>query len=338
MQVPTEPFPISHQAHFHRRWNHLTDPHVRTLAWLLDAPNLLDPDAAQWQGRIATLEPVNEKTESWLIDLDRMPAALHAYLNLQPFTRLGRYAEQLMAFYFSHQKILVGHGVQVRTDKNETIGEFDFLLRRGQELVHWEFATKLYLLESSGHGRQADYFVGPNLADTLGVKIRKIMDRQLSLSRHPAAERHLPQPIVFAQALVKGWLFYQERMPSTERQMNLEVELPAGIAQAHCRGFWCPLEELDQLGSENFLVLPRLSWLAPAKAADKDVMGKTALQAVLSTHFRQARTPALVAVLARHGAQMLEVDRGFIVPDDWRNRAESRIRSGEKSGKQTHAE
>lgn len=331
MQELTKSISISHQAYFHRRWNHLTDPHVRTLAWLLDAPNLLDPVAVQWQGRIATLEPVDETTESWLIDLDHKPAALHAYLDLQPFTRLGRYAEKLMAFYFAHQEMLVAHGVQVRTDKNETIGEFDFLLRQGQELVHLEFATKLYLLESSSHGRHADYFVGPNLADTLGVKIHKIMDRQLSLSQHPAAERHLPQPIAFAQALVKGWLFYHDRMPSMAQQMSQEMEVPAGIAQAHCRGFWGTLQDLEQVDTQDVLILPRLSWLAPAKAVDEDVLDKKTLQDTLSAHFRQARTPALVAILARHGSDMLEVDRGFIVPDDWCNRAESRIKHSEGS-------
>lgn len=318
MQAPSDSSSLSYQAHFHRRWNHLTDPHVRTLAWLLDAPDLLDPEAAQWHGRIATLGPVDETTENWLTALDRDPDALHAYLDLQPFTRLGRYSEKLMAFYLAHQEILVAHGVQVRAGKNETIGEFDFLVRQGQALVHWEFATKLYLLESSGHGRHADYFVGPNLADTLGAKVRKIMDRQLSLSRHPAAQQHLPEPIAFAQALVKGWLFYYERTPATA--------LSQGVGRKHCRGFWCALEELDQIDGGHFLVLPRLSWLAPGKTTPAQVLDRSALRVVLVEHFNQVRTPALVAVLAPHGSEMLEVDRGFVVPDDWRSRAESRIR------------
>ena len=33
----------SYQAGFERRWGHLRRPHVRALAWLLDAPDLLDP-------------------------------------------------------------------------------------------------------------------------------------------------------------------------------------------------------------------------------------------------------------------------------------------------------
>lgn len=316
MPAPTEQPASTFQQQFHARWNHLTDPHVRTLAWLLDAPDLLDPHAAQWQGRIASLGAVTPETEEWLVAIDRAPAELHASLDLQPYTRLGRYAENLMAFYLRHQGVLVAHGVQVRTSKGETIGEFDFLVREGGALVHWEFATKLYLLESSGQGRHADYFVGPNLADTLGAKIRKIMDRQLSLSEHPAAQVHLPEPIAFARALVKGWLFYHGETPR---------ELPQGISSAHCFGFWCAHEELERIAGEHYLVLHRLSWLAPARTDQANVVGKGQLRDSLRRHFDEGGAPVLVAVLDAQGNEMLEVDRGFIVPDDWHNRAEIRV-------------
>lgn len=313
MPEPADTF----QAQFHLRWNHLNDPHVRTLAWLLDAPDLLDPHASPWHGRIASLGSVDEKTATWLAELDHAPDELHAYLGLQPFTRLGRYSEKLMAFYLEHQGLLFAHGVQVRAGKSDTIGEFDFLLRRGDVLIHWEFATKLYLLESSGHGLHADYFVGPNLADTLGVKIRKIMDRQLSLSQHPAAQQHLPQPVAAAQALVKGWLFYHGQVPLTL--------LSQGISGAHCCGFWCALEELDRLPAEHYIMLPRLGWLAPAKVAAQQALSKAALKERLSIIFNDGTTPVMVAVLAPSGDSMLETDRGFIVPDDWRRRAEARV-------------
>lgn len=317
MRASTDLSP-SHQAQFHRRWNHLNDPHVRTLAWLLDAPDLLDPQAQQWQGRIASITVIDTATEDWLAALDREPERLHAWLDIQPFTRLGRYAEKLMAYYLQHQGSLVAYGVQVRAGKNDTIGEFDFLLRRGGALVHWEFATKLYLLEASGSGRHADYFVGPNLADTLGAKVRKIMDRQLSLSQHPAAQLHLPEPVVSAQALVKGWLFYYDRTP-------LSV-LPAGILRTHCRGFWCAEGEFDRIPGEHFIVLPRLSWLVPAKTAEDKALDRTALRDAVAAHFREGATPLLAAVLELQDGAMLEVDRVFVVPDDWRNRAEARIK------------
>lgn len=317
MQVPTNRALSTYQAQFHQRWNHLSDPHVRTLAWILDAPDLLEPTAEQWRGRIATLGTVSKDTEEWLVSLDSRPTDLHAFLGLQPFTRLGRYAEKLMAFYLERRGTLVAHGVQVRAGKNETIGEFDFLVRQGESLVHWEFATKLYLLESSGRGRHADYFVGPNLADTLGAKIRKIMDCQLALSLHPAAQQHLPEPVTFAQALVKGWLFYHEQTPMQE--------LPQGISRAHCRGFWREQTECMRMEGQHFVVLPRLSWLAPAKTSAGQSLDADKLRMTLTEHFGQHRTPLLVAIVEPHGNDMLETDRGFIVPDDWRSRAESRI-------------
>ena len=307
-----------HQRQFHQRWNFLHDPHVRTLAWLLDAPDLLDACAAEWQGKIASIDPVDGEVQEWLGELDRAPQALRDHLGLQPFTRLGRYAEKLMAFYLAHREQLFAHGLQVRGGKNETIGEFDFLLRKGDGLVHWEFATKLYLLESSGHGHQADYFVGPNLADTLGAKVRKIMGQQLTLSTHPFAKIHLPHPVVAAQALVKGWLFYHGATPAPVQ--------PLGISRAHCRGFWCSLTEVQAFEAPYYALLPRLNWLAPAKVPSEQGISKDALVERLATHFAGSSTPALVALLEPDGDWLLECDRGFVVPNDWRVRAEMRIK------------
>ncbi|GIZ51507.1 DUF1853 family protein [Noviherbaspirillum aridicola] len=313
MPPPTEA-QTGYQAGFHRRWHWLHDRHVRDLAWLLDAPNLLDAAAPRWQGRIASLPQADEATRTWLGAQDQSPHALHEFLDIQPFTRLGRYAEKLLAWYLQHRDDLYAHGVQVRAGQGETIGEFDFLLRRGDALVHWEFATKLYLLESGGHGRHADYFVGPGLADTLGAKVRKIMEQQLALSAHPAAR--LPLPVVQAQALVKGWLFYEECTP----------ECPPGIATGHCRGFWRPLAHVAALRADAFMVLPRLRWLAPARVEEGDAVfpDAGALAANLGALFGASSAPVLVALLRREGADLLEADRGFIVPDDWRERAAAR--------------
>lgn len=316
----------SFQTQFHRRWNDLSDPHVRALAWLIDAPDLLDPRAAQWNGQVATLPAhAGRDAHEWLSALDRSPAALHAYVDVRPFSRLGRYAEKLMAFYFRHQGSLVAHGVQVRAGKNDTVGEFDFLLRDGAALVHWEFATKFYLLESTGAGPQADYFVGPNLADTLGAKMQKILSRQLSLARHPAAQLHLPQPVTSAQALIKGWLFYHDGDPAPNRDL--------GVSDAHCSGFWCTLAELDARNAERYVVLPRLSWLAPAKTDFSQSLSRKSLREMLAAHFQNDTMPVLAAVVERQGNHAVETDRGFIVPEDWRARAGKRIRRAVLPGK-----
>ena len=308
------------QEQFHQRWQQLTDPHVRALAWLIDAPNLLDGNAPQWQGRIARLDSrAGEAARDWLHALERAPAALHAHLAFQPFGRLGRYAEKLMTFYLQHQGVLAAHNVQVRASGRETVGEFDFLVWRGDALLHWEFATKFYLLEPGAAGTppQADYFVGPNLADSLGAKMDKIFSRQLQLSSHPAAQPLLPQPVAAAEALVKGWLFY----PDGDYPL-----LPAlGVCADHCRGFWCGLADLPV--AARYAVLPRLSWLAPALLPAADTLDRGELESRIGAQFDTDSMPVMVALLRIAGSQALEVDRGFVVPVGWRERAGEHVRT-----------
>ena len=326
MSLEPEPLePDRFQAEFHRRWHYLHDPHVRALAWLLDAPSLLNPDAAQWGGKMATLDIDPAVLARWLTGLDAAPASLHAYLNMASITRLGRYAEKLMAFYFTAQGSLMAHGLQVQAARNDTVGEFDFLLREGDDLVHWELATKFYLFEAPGKTEGGDYFIGPNLADTLGAKMEKILQRQLALSSHPAAQAYLPQPVLHARALIKGWLFYH-------RDDSVALA-SSGVAAAHCRGFWCTLDEFVEVKGSCFAVLPRLSWLAPARLSMRDGLDRNAMAAWLTAHFSSDAMPVMVALLQPEvgdhasGATVigLEMARGFIVPNDWRARAGDRM-------------
>ena len=305
----------SYQAGFHRRWGHLRRARVRALAWLLDSPDLLDGAAPHWRGRVASLGPVTPETARWLADLDHDPAALDAALGARVYTRLGLYAEKLMAFYFQHQGRLIEHGLQVRASRNDTVGEFDFLLDAGPEaLEHIEFATKFYLLQG-GEGQEFDALVGPNLADSLGAKMRKIFERQLELGAHPAAQALLPRPVTAARALVKGWLFYPAGSWAAM----------SGITAGHCRGFWCALGELDTLGADAFLVLPKLQWLAPFRAAQAAwLLNRAQLHAELEAQFEESGSPVLVAVVRETPGCVEEVERGFIVPNDWRERAAAR--------------
>jgi len=302
----------SYQAGFHRRWSHLRRARVRALAWLLDSPDLLDAGAPLWQGRIASLGPVSPETARWLAALDHDPSALDAALGPRVYTRLGLYAEKLMAFYFQHQGRLVEHGLQIRASRNDTVGEFDFLLDAGPEaLEHIEFATKFYLLQG-GAGQALDALVGPNLADSLGAKMRKIFERQLALGTHPAAQAVLPRPVTAARALVKGWLFYPAGSWAAM----------SGITAGHCRGFWCALDELDATGADAFLVLPKLQWLAPFRAQGAvSLLTRAQLHAALEAQFEDNPAPVLVAVVRETADCVEEVERGFIVPNDWRERA-----------------
>ena len=311
MEAPAE----SYQEGFHRRWGHLRRARVRALAWLLDAPDLLDADDPLWAGRIATLGQVTPEMAQWLNRLDHDPTLLDEALGGKIYTRLGLYAEKLMAFYFAQHGRLVAHGLQVRASPNDTVGEFDFLLEDGPDAVeHIEFATKFYLLDGEA-GQAFDALVGPNLADSLGIKMRKVFERQLSLGGHPAAQALLPRPVSKARALVKGWLFYPSGSWPEMR----------GIAAGHCRGFWCSLDEVDQLAGEEFLILPRLQWLAPFKAQSATwMMSRGQLHAELSALFETSSTPVLVSSVRYQPGRIEEIERGFIVPNDWRERAAAR--------------
>ena len=308
------------QAQFHGRWHHLQDPDVRALAWLLDSPDLFDADAPRWQAKLARLTDLMNVTSSenlaqWLQQQDDNPAPLKQ--GLQPAMRLGRYAEKLMGFYLQQQGVLVAQGLPVRAAKNDTIGEFDFLLRDGPLLVHWEFATKFYLYEASIGATDNGYFVGPNLADSLDLKMGKILHRQLTLGQHPAAQALLPQVIDRAQALVKGWLFYRDQ----------GCLAGVGLSPQHCRGFWCPLEQADSLSGDAFAVLPRRRWLAPAVLPMQDGLNKTALLSLLESHFAndpQTSQPLMVVCLQSVGNVLVEARRGFVVSNDWQQRAVQR--------------
>lgn len=318
----------NYQALFERRWGHLTRSPVRALAWLLDAPDLLDPASPHWRGRIATLGAVTPAVADWLAALDADPAPLDAALGQRSYSRLGLYAEKLMAFYFQQHGMLAAHGLQVRANRNDTVGEFDFLLRDGDRLLHWELATKFYLLDSAppldvDDGR-FDRLIGPNLADTLGAKMRKILDKQLALASHPAAQALLPQPVDCAQALVKGWLFYPG---GVWRALD-------GISQPHCHGFWCTLTESVALEGAHFILMPRLEWLAPMKAplATAPVLDRAELRQVLERHMATVAAPQMVAVVEPCGDWWVERARGFVVPDDWRSQAAARRLAGTLPG------
>lgn len=305
------------QHTFHERWGHLNDPHVRALAWLLDAPDLLARSASQWNGKIGSLEIDFSSTRRWLSDLDTHPEELHACLNLQVNRRLGRYAEHLMAFYFMHEGSLLEHGLQLRGANQETVGEFDFLLKQGNAILHVELATKFYLLgtriDFSEGSRAMDYFVGPNLADTLGLKIGKIIDKQLRLGEHPAASAQLVRPVNSSKALIKGWLFYQDdEMPDTAA---------LGLSAIHCKGFWCTVSDLEKRPGQDYIILPRLSWLPPLKAPANHSMSRADLIQKLMIYFQHETMPVLVAKVVTEKGCAIEVERGFIVPEDWQTRA-----------------
>lgn len=313
----------TYQDRFHQEWSQLQDKHVRALAWLLSSPDLLDKNSRIWQHQIGTLDlPDPEQLRAWLLNLDKHPTPLHEALKIHKFLRLGHYAEDLLAFYFNHVGLLYGHGIQVHNERAETVGEFDYLLFAEGGLLHIELASKFYLFNfplaaktsTTDVGRKASVYdyVGPNLNDSLGAKMQKILQRQLNLSHHDAAHKLIQSKIVAARALIKGWLFYR----SSERRQMVE-----GINANHCLGFWWTLSEFEQLAVTYALKLERLQWLAPAQVGVDEVLDRALILDALQRHFQVDTAPVMVAIMKKNGDVMQEFCRGMVVPDDWPERA-----------------
>lgn len=305
---------------FFKHFGHLHNRHVRSLAWLLSSPDIFDHRAPAWADKLAAPIVLDESLQDWLLALDNAPQKLEEYLDVNSARRLGKYAEKLLAFYLAEQGVLFAHNFQIHIAHKSTIGEFDFLLRSAAGLIHWELATKFYLyvppIVDNVAKNNLHYFVGPNLVDTLDLKMRKTLDQQLMLGHHPSALALLPEPIVKAHALIKGWLFYRR-----DEKKNVNA---SNISSAHCRGFWCALADFLAIKSQRFVVLSRLDWLAPARVAASDTLDGDQLLILLKEHFNHDKTPLLIAAVAGVDV-LLEYERGFIVPDDWLNAAQKRL-------------
>lgn len=311
-----------YQAQFHQQWGHLNDVHVRSLAWLLSSPDLLNQQSPVWQGAIvAPGLPSLSQLEEWLSKLDQYPDALHQALRLAPTKRLGLYAEILLAFFLADSGELFAHGLQVNDDQARTIGEFDFLVKEGDGLVHWELATKFYLFFSGAASTEQagipDLFnyLGPNLADTLGAKMKKIVQQQLHLGLHPAAKKWLPFPLLRSQALVKGWLFYRAM------DIGRSASVVDGVSERHCRGYIWTLRDLQEMPESEGVILQRLEWLAPAQLSCDAVFGKEELLTQIKSHFSISTAPVLLATTVTQDGIAREVRRGMLIPDDWWDQA-----------------
>lgn len=315
-----------YQRQFHAGWSHLNDPHVRALAWLLTSPHLLNPVSPVWHGAsVAPVLPRSDAVYAFLTMLDQQPAALHDALAASPTRRLGLYAETLFGFFLDQFTTLYAHGLQVQDPGGRTVGEFDFLVRESDALSHWELATKFYLLDSAREGDQSlpdpdarpdlfDY-LGPNLGDTLGAKMDKIVRQQLRLPHHPAAMQALDWPVRQSQAWIKGWLFY--RNPAQTRTDHL----PEGIAAHHCAGYIWTLDDLRKHAVFQGVILPRLEWLAPVQCLPQQVSSQSALIDEIGRQMAHIASPVMLAMTRTVNDRAQEICRGMVLPEDWWARA-----------------
>jgi hypothetical protein len=272
---------------------------VRDLAWLLWSPSLLRGAASvPLASLFGDLDELS-RAASWLAELDAAPGPLHHALALKPQTRVGLYAEQLLAFYLAHGPgpRLAMANRPVRID-GRTLGECDFLLTACDGMpLHWELAVKCYLhADAPGCGPLARY-VGPNLADRFDLKLARMLTHQLPLGAHPQIAALSPAGPWQSSLCVRGWLFYRWRGLVNRAEKSAENGATNGtsgtsggakaavpndaspLAGEHLRGWWTTTAEwpacaaalrADGARGESpvdmrWTVLPRLRWMAPLR-------------------------------------------------------------------------
>ncbi|SAK79884.1 hypothetical protein AWB78_03764 [Caballeronia calidae] len=306
------------------------DVTVRDLAWLLFAPDLLREGDATLARPFAT-SAERDATLAWLKALDAAPHALHDHARNPKFTRLGIYAESLIRYFLSHGPAarLIAANVPLRRQRR-TIGECDFLLESADGArLHWELAVKFYLHigDIDGHASRAarlsDY-VGPNLQDRFDLKHARLVTHQLGLtSRAEFAALGFEGPWR-AQLFIKGRLFYHGL--EDER-----IEPAPEIGESHLRGWWLTASEWRAARSEAsdasnderaWVVQPRMAWLASRKLDAAAAETLVAESAAIHTRLEGTVAPTMIAAYLRDEAGgWIEESRGFIVPDDWPEKA-----------------
>lgn len=280
---------------------------VRDLAWLLFSPDLLSEwgAGAPLAGPASTV-PARQAVVDWLRVVDLDPAAIHASVHRPGLKRLGFYAEALLEYFLAHGPAakLIAANIPLRA-AGQTLGEIDFLLENQLgERLHWELAVKFYLHVGTDSMMPATLasFVGPNLQDRLDLKRARLLQHQLKLSARDEFASLGFGGSWRAELFVKGRLFYRAE-PS---------HLPMELAVDHLRGWWQTVSDWrDSVSREAdaVVMLPRLDWLAERNHA-------AYFQSPDLTSLQQ---PVMVALYDRVTGH--ERSRGFIVPDDWPERA-----------------
>jgi len=217
--------------------------------------------------------------------------------------KVGHYFESLIECWLERIRgcEIIAHRQQV-IEAGKTLGELDFVFRDEEgRLNHWETAVKFYLCDPENRV-DGSCFIGPNTADTLERKYRRLTEHQLPLSErlHPG--------VTIRRAFVKGRIY---RNP-----FHQETDSVAVLNPQHLRGRWLRLGQLDWLdeieqgGPCGYRVLAKPYWLHSAPFEAVDVNN---LRAGLRSHFEGSKKSIHVGI----SRDDLEIERLFVVADEW---------------------
>lgn len=319
--------------------NHFTLREVRDLAWALFNPSLFQhiPDVSdEW------LEPIwrdNEQFDNittWLTSIDNNPKKLQEHLQNQRATRLGVYFEQLLSFFFSEYPrfSLLAKNLQANehTKTKRTIGEYDFIVfdHHDQQHYHIEVAIKFYIglqhldcdIPKNLPIHNWHLWVGPNKKDTLGIKMRHLLNHQLLLANTEAGKDALatigltPEQLK-PKLLLTGRLYYPKgSSPSLTTTSTLS---PPTYSDIHTTQLvWVTYDDLTTVVSEDqwYVILPRQLWMSDLTENDCQrftltYMDKEQLDQAIQEGMKDNHTPQHIAAINK--GSMTEQQRFFVI-------------------------
>lgn len=299
----------------------LHSPAVRDLAWTLVSPPLLNDAREQRHPLAASAWAADpQRLADWLLALQRDPTPLERWLQV-PERRLGRYSERLWRFALERAPGVSLHAGNLAVRRGgRTVGELDLLLEDDEGLQHIELAVKFYLGDPAAlPGRD---WLGPDRRDRLDLKRAHLLEHQLPLGRHPdtlalLAGRGLGAPR--SRYWLTGYLFHPA---------HAGFAAPPGANPAHLRGRWLRRSDWPALRGQahasRWVELPRLAWLAPAQgvfSTDGRLEGRFLPEPELDAASQPAPPRLLARLTSADGHPWNEVERVFLVDDDWSGRA-----------------
>lgn len=296
----------------------LRQPAVRDLAWVLVTPPLLEVTPWPQRHPLAASDwaAAPEQLRDWLLALDRDSQPLLDWLALAVSRRLGLYYERLWQFALMHAPgvELLASNLPIR-EGGHTLGELDMLLRDTEGVHHQELAIKLYLGPPGGDGLDPAHWLGPGCHDRLDRKLAHLTGHQLPISARAESRQALAALGIgafTAQLWMGGYLLYP--WPG-------HADSPAGAHPQHLRGRWVYQRDwpgfaaLSQGG--QWQLLPRQSWLAPARVAAAEVWSLEYWGQWLAALDPLAPAQLLVRVVEAGDGVWHEEERVFLVSDRW---------------------
>ena len=291
---------------------------VRDLAAALSEPSLMIPSASMPCLSNDFFAQVYAEAKDWLLHLDENPQPLLDHIAATPrHNRLGLYYEALLTFWMKENARwgFLAHDLTVFKDKR-TVGAFDLLAQNPGGVMHLEVAVKYYL----GVVGAPDWvdWIGPGQNDCLGLKMEKMLSKQLKLSDTPAGKNALRDAGFDVPNQKRLWL---KGMYFRPYRSDPNCRPKQGMA---ARGIWLTFSAMGdliaQMPTARWIPRDKPNWLAQLVAPEPFEHGYESGQAreqIQKQWQANDMQPVMWSLMMSSQNFWREKRRVFVVPDEW---------------------